>query len=208
MNKAGLLFIISAPSGAGKTSLVNDVVRECDNVVLSISHTTRQPRINEQHEREYYFVDKARFEQMIAERCFIEYAEVYGNYYGTTQNWVDNNLDQGHHVVLEIDPQGAEQIKTQHEKAISIFILPPMYELLKQRLLNRQTDDMATISKRLLSAEQEIGYALQYDFIIINDDYKVAINELKAIITAMTVRSQHQLKYYQHFVKKITEESK
>ena len=192
----GKLYIISAPSGAGKTSLVKELVANLDGLAVSVSHTTRQMRPGETEGRDYYFVSVADFQVMQKKQAFLEYAQVFDNFYGTAQQSVEENLKQGLDVILEIDWQGAEQIKKLLPDSISIFILPPSTQVLLQRLRNRGQDDEQTINRRMRDAVTEIRHHDQFDYLVVNDVFAQALTELKSIIIANRLiqqRQQHNL---------------
>lgn len=182
MNTKGTLFIITAASGTGKTSLVKELLATTDHLKLSISHTTRAPRPAETQGVHYHFTDKAHFETLIADGSFFEYAEVFGNYYGTSKHAVDELLNQGVDVILEIDWQGALQIKQKSPNAVMIFILPPSREALYSRLSHRGQDSIEVINTRLAGAVDEMKNYHHFDYIVINDDFDTALDDLKAII--------------------------
>jgi guanylate kinase len=176
------VYIISAPSGSGKSTLVEQVRRIVPNLDFSISYTTRPPRGNEQNGREYFFVSRAEFEKMIAAGEFLEYAEVFGNYYGTGRRFLRDAEQQGHDLLLDIDVQGAEQIKQTLPQAVSIFILPPNRTELEKRLRHRSLDAEAVIQRRLVTASREIEKYAKYDYILVNDRLEESIVALKAIL--------------------------
>lgn len=178
----GFLFILSAPAGTGKTTLVEMLTKEFPNVVASVSFTTRQPRPNEVEGVHYHFISKEEFLQRIADGEFLEHVELYGDYYGTSRLWVESQLVQGKHVILVIDTQGAELLKS--SKAITIFIAPPSIEELERRLRLRQTETKETIEKRLLWAKKEMDAQKNYDYLIINDDLANAYQALRSILIA------------------------
>lgn len=193
----GKLYIISAPSGAGKTSLVKQLVADLDDLTVSISHTTRQMRPGETHGQDYYFVTVANFQAMQENEAFLEHAQVFDNFYGTAQQTVEENLKQGLDVILEIDWQGAEQIKKLLPDSLSIFILPPSTEVLLQRLRNRGQDDEQIIARRMRDAVTEIRHHDEFDYLVVNDDFALALTELKSIIIANRLtrqRQQHNLR--------------
>ncbi|MEE7627451.1 guanylate kinase [Methylobacter sp. Wu8] len=193
----GKLYIISAPSGAGKTSLVKQLVADLDGLTVSISHTTRQMRPGEAHGQDYYFVTVADFQVMQAQQAFLEHAQVFDNFYGTAQQTVEENLNRGLDVILEIDWQGAEQIKKLLPDSLSIFILPPSTEVLLQRLRNRGQDDEQIIARRMRDAVTEIRHHDEFDYLVVNDDFALALTELKSIIIANRLtrqRQQHNLR--------------
>ncbi|TAN66978.1 MAG: guanylate kinase [Methylobacter sp.] len=189
----GKLYIISAPSGAGKTSLVKQLVADLEDLSVSISHTTRQMRPGEIHGQDYYFVSAAGFQAMQEKQAFLEHAQVFDNFYGTAQQTVEENLKQGLDVILEIDWQGAEQIKKLLPDSLSIFILPPSTEVLLQRLRNRGQDDEQTIARRMRDAVTEISHHDEFDYLVVNDVFAQALTELKSIIIANRLSRQRQL---------------
>ena len=188
----GTLYIISAPSGGGKTSLVNALLQSMVNLNVSISHTTRMKRPNEQEGVNYHFVDETKFKELIAAQTFLEYATVFGHFYGTSRPWVEKKLQAGVDIILEIDWQGAEQIKKILPSSIGIFILPPSWEVLEARLRERAQDDKTTIDYRMAAAKAEISHYHDYDYLVINDDFAGALADLKAIIQARRLRKTVQ----------------
>ena len=178
----GLFYIVTAPSGAGKTSLVEAVVSQEDTVCVSVSHTTRPARPGEKNGVNYHFVSDDEFISMLKQGKFLESAEVYGHRYGTSQDWVDQKLKSGHDVILEIDWQGAQQVRNLHPDVCSIFILPPSVEALSQRLTKRAQDDAETIDNRMRQAVNEITHVAEADFIVVNDDFESAVEDMRAII--------------------------
>lgn len=182
----GNLYILSAPSGAGKSSLINALLADLprNEVRLSISHTTRNPRPAEEDGVHYYFTTHAEFEALIEKDHFLEWAEVFGNYYGTSLPMIEKSLEQGVDVFLDIDWQGARQIRQKVPNVKTIFILPPSREELKNRLVGRGQDSEETIAKRMAEAESEISHYNEFDYVIVNDDFQQALSELKAILTA------------------------
>ncbi len=189
----GKLYIISAPSGAGKTSLVKQLIADVPDLTVSISHTTRQMRPGETHGVDYYFVSIEEFQLMQTKGAFLEHAQVFDNYYGTAQQTVVDNLNQGRDVILEIDWQGAEQIKKLLPESLSIFILPPSTEVLLQRLRNRGQDDEQIIARRMRDAVTEISHHAEFDYLVVNDDFALALTELKSIIIANRLTLQRQV---------------
>ncbi len=179
----GLVFVISAPAGTGKTTLVRMLTEEFDCVVESVSCTTRKPRANEKEGVDYFFVSEARFQAMIKEGEFLEYAHVFGHYYGTSRHSLEKQLKRGKHVILVIDTQGAEQVKKQID-AIHIFIRPPNFDELKQRLHGRQSETKEAIATRLSWAERELEAAKHYDYQVVNQDLKTAYEILRSILIA------------------------
>ncbi|PYF78952.1 MULTISPECIES: guanylate kinase [Marinomonas] len=181
----GNLFILSAPSGAGKSTLYKALLSQDTNVRISISHTTREARKGEEHGREYYFTDVEDFLDMIAEDAFFEHAQVFDNYYGTSKNSVFSMLEQGLDVILEIDWQGARQVRQLYPEAIGVFILPPSLQALEERLRGRGTDSDDVIQRRMSKAINEMSHYDEYDFTIVNDDFDTALSQLQSIFTAM-----------------------
>lgn len=181
----GNLFILSAPSGAGKSTLYKALLGVDEQVRISISHTTRAPRAGEEHGREYYFVDDEFFLDMIAEDAFFEHAQVFDNYYGTSKESIFSLLEQGLDVILEIDWQGARQIRQLYPEAIGVFILPPSLQALEERLTTRATDSNDVIQRRMAQAVSEMSHYHEYDFVIVNDDFDAALSQMSAIFSAM-----------------------
>ncbi len=182
-NTGGTLFIISAPSGAGKTSLVRALLDSMGSELqLSISHTTRYPRPGEVDGKDYHFVDTKTFEQMVAGKAFLEHAQVFDNFYGTARVSVEAQLANGNDVILEIDWQGAQQVRTAMPSSVGIFILPPSVEVLNERLHDRGQDDDDVIAKRMQDAVSEISHYDEYDYLVINDVFQAALEELSSII--------------------------
>jgi guanylate kinase len=178
----GKLFVIAAPSGAGKTSLVRALMERVPSLRFSISYTTRKPRPNEQHGRDYFFVDHAEFERMVAAGEFLEHARVFDNYYGTSKPQVDSMLADGENVLLEIDWQGAQQIRRAMPECKSIFILPPSRAALEQRLRGRNTDNDQVIARRLRDSIADMSHWNEFDYVVVNDDFKRATDELETIV--------------------------
>jgi len=184
MDSAGLLFIVSGPSGAGKTSMCTELVERIPNMHFSISYTTRPPRKGEQNERDYFFVSIGTFQDMIDQGAFAEWAELYGNYYGTTKSFIDRHLGREGDLLFDIDPQGARQLKEQYPGAVTVFVLPPSPAELERRLRSRSTDAPEVIAQRLEKAHQEISQARGYDYLVINKDLEDAVSILQAILKA------------------------
>jgi len=178
------LFIVAAPSGCGKTSLVESLINNTKNLCVSISHTTRNPRVDEVNGTNYHFVSVSEFQTMVSEDAFIEHAEVFENFYGTSKKLINDNLDNNIDVILEIDWQGARQVKQNLPNAISIFILPPSKEALELRLRNRAQDNELVIKNRMLDAENQMGHYNEFDYLVINDDFNSALTNLKSIISS------------------------
>lgn len=179
----GTLFIITAASGTGKTSLVKELLASTEDLVVSVSHTTRAPRRGEVDGKHYYFTNKDEFMRLVGEAEFLEHAEVFGNYYGTSKTAVNDLLNAGVDVILEIDWQGALQVKKLFSKAVMIFILPPSRQALRERLSNRAQDTIKVIEERLAGAVREMQEYVNFDYVVINDDFNLALSELQAIIT-------------------------
>lgn len=188
----GRLFMVTAPSGAGKSSLVSALLNHDHSLMLSISHTTRDPRPGEQNGREYHFISVAEFEERKEKGEFLECALVHGNYYGTSRVWIEQQMAAGRDVLLEIDWQGARQVRSKFPDTVGIFILPPSIEALSARLHKRGTDSEATITRRLLGAGAEIAHAPEFEYVIINDDFETALSQLQAIVTASRLSYRHQ----------------
>ena len=186
----GLLIVISAPSGTGKTTLSHMLLREFPNMEFSVSYTTRKPRNGEINGRDYWFIDRETFEKMIEEGDFLEWAEVYGHLYGTSKSQVIKALSEGKDVLLDIDTQGALNVKKNFPEAVLIFILPPSLKELKRRLESRGTDDEETIKKRLKIAREEIRRAPLYDYVVVNDVLEIAFDNLRSIIKAEKCRAE------------------
>ena len=180
----GTLFIISAPSGAGKTSLVKALVESTSDICVSVSHTTRQQRPGEQDGINYHFINVDQFKLMLNQSAFLEHADVFGNYYGTSQRWVEQQLANGIDVILEIDWQGAQQVRELMPEANSIFIVPPSKAALQERLEKRGQDDANVISQRMAAAVSEMVHYVEYDYLVINDNFNQALQQLQAIVLA------------------------
>ena len=190
----GTLFIISAPSGAGKSSLIRAYLAQENHhpAKVSISHTTRKPRPGEQQGEHYYFVDNQEFESLIKQNAFVEYAHVFDHYYGTSRAEIEQSLMQGINVFLDIDWQGAKQVRQQMPESKSIFILPPSLKELENRLIKRGQDDAQVISKRMNKAQSEISHYNEYDYVIINDDFDESLRSLNAIMTSASLEQSKQ----------------
>jgi guanylate kinase len=189
---AGNIFLVAAPSGAGKSSLVNALLARDGAIRLSVSFTTRAPRPGETQGREYHFVSAEEFAARKAGGEFLETAQVHGNWYGTSRQWIEQCLSEASDVLLEIDWQGAQQVKQQFPQAVGVFILPPSMEALQARLERRGQDSAPVIERRLRAARSEMAHAPEFDFIIINETFELALAELAAIVTAMRLRSASQ----------------
>ncbi len=188
MPRKGDLIIVSGPSGAGKSALASAALANLPGLSFSVSYTTRPPRGNERDGVEYYFVTKAEFETLVHTGSLLEWAEVYGNYYGTARRFIDERLGRGEDVLLDVDVQGARSIRGKRPDAVSIFIMPPSYQVLRVRLENRRLDKDYIIEQRLKIARREIAQYRDYDFLIVNEDFDTAVEELKAIILGSRCR--------------------
>ncbi len=201
---SGNLFIITAASGAGKTSLVSELLANDQQVKLSISHTTRQPRQGEQNGVHYHFVSEAQFLEILNASGFLESADVHGAKYGTSQASVDAALQAGFDVILEIDWQGAKQVRNLYPQSTSIFILPPSIETLAQRLNNRAQDSAEVIAKRVAAAREEMSHVVEFDYVTINDSFEVALQDLLAIIRTTRLKTQTQLQRHANLIQQLT----
>ncbi|TBU93327.1 guanylate kinase [Stutzerimonas kirkiae] len=188
----GTLYIISAPSGAGKSSLVKALLDAQPQVRVSVSHTTRPPRPGEVDGVHYHFVSREDFIERLQRDEFLEHAEVFGNFYGTSQRWLEDTLAEGYDLILEIDWQGAQQVRRQMPLTRSIFILPPTREALRQRLTNRGQDSDEVIDGRMREAVSEMSHYVEYDYLVINDDFTHALGDLQAIFRANQLRQETQ----------------
>ena len=197
---SGKLFIISAPSGAGKTSLTRSLIRKNINLSLSISYTSRLMRPSEIEGSDYFFVERNIFEQMLENGEFIESAEIYGNLYGTSRQWIDEAINSGKDILLEIDGQGARQVSKIFSDAVSIFVLPPSLEILENRLKDRNQDSKEVIAKRMAAAKEEISHVSEYDYVIINDNMDVALRDLVSVVQSEHLRAPVQLVRYHDLV--------
>ncbi|MDP2805551.1 MAG: guanylate kinase [Gallionellaceae bacterium] len=190
---SGNLFIVSAPSGAGKTSLVNGLLTQNKQIDLSVSYTTRDPRPGEVNGTDYHFVTREQFMQKAQHGDFLESAEVYGNLYGTSQSWISQENGKGRDILLEIDWQGAAQVRSKFPDSIGIFILPPSLETLETRLKGRKQDSDEIIAKRLQAAREDISHVAEFDYVIINDKLDVALHQLNSVVVAASLRRNRQL---------------
>jgi len=204
------LFIIAAPSGCGKTSLVEALIKKTKNLCVSVSHTTRPPRPDEVNGINYYFISINEFEEMIKNNAFVEHAVVFDNHYGSSTKLIGEKLDEGVDVILEIDWQGARQVKENIPNAISIFILPPSKEALLGRLQQRAQDNEITINKRMSDAQNQMQHFSEFDYLVINDDFNKALNDLNLIICRPDKASERfglsvseQSKKYRKLLKKL-----
>jgi guanylate kinase len=190
---SGVLYIVAAPSGAGKSSLVNALLEREPGIALSISHTTRPPRPNDRDGEHYHFVNRGVFEHMVADNAFLEHADVFGNLYGTSRSAVEPLLAQGRDVLLEIDWQGARQVRKAMPGCVSVFILPPSRAELERRLRTRASDDAATIARRLAESREEVAHVGDFDYIVVNDQFADALADLRAIVSGQRLRREVQL---------------
>ncbi|PZP21139.1 guanylate kinase [Pseudomonas kuykendallii] len=189
---SGTLYIVSAPSGAGKTSLVKALIDAMPQVRVSVSHTTRAMRPGEVDGVNYHFVDRQHFAELLEHNDFLEHAEVFGNLYGTSQRALERTLAEGYDLILEIDWQGAQQVRRLMPQAKSVFILPPTQEALRQRLTNRGQDSEEIIERRMREAVSEMSHYVEYDYLVINDDFAHALDDLKAIFRANQLQQDAQ----------------
>tara|TARA_R110002110_G_scaffold205066_7_gene416999 strand:+ start:120298 stop:120921 length:624 start_codon:yes stop_codon:yes gene_type:complete len=192
MNSTGTLYTVSAPSGAGKTSLVNALLQRCESLRVSVSHTTRAMRPGEEEGVNYHFVSEEAFVGMLDTAEFLEHARVFGNLYGTSRTWVEQELARGTDVILEIDWQGAQQVRHLLPATRAIFIMPPSRETLLQRLTARGQDDTATIQARMAEAVEEMSHYVESDYLVVNRDFDRALEELEAIVTSERLRTARQ----------------
>lgn len=202
MSRKGILVVVSGFSGAGKGTLMKELLKSYDNYALSVSATTRSPREGEVHGREYFFVTRDHFLEMIDKGELYEYAEYAGNYYGTPKQYVDDKMEEGKDVILEIEVQGAEKIKKQFPDTVLIFVTPPNVEVLRNRLIGRGSETAETLKKRLSRAVEEVRYMPFYDYIIVNDDLEHAARELHAVICSEHLMSKRN----QELIMKISDE--
>jgi len=198
----GLVIVISGPSGAGKGTICKEIVKRKKDLIISVSATTRSPRKNEIEGKNYYFYTEETFKEKIEKNDFLEYAKVYGNYYGTPKSKVIEEIKKGKNVILEIDIQGALQIKESYPKGIFIFVMPPSMEELKNRITSRGTDSKEVILKRMECAYHELNYAFKYDYVIINDDLEEAVKVVDSILIA----ENHRAVRKKDIIEKIKEE--
>lgn len=198
MTQQGVLIVLSGPSGAGKGTICQRLLRSYPDLHYSVSATTRMPRQGEKNGETYWFIDKEQFQLMIENDDLLEWAEVYGNFYGTPRRYVQEQLDSGKDVVLEIDIQGAMQIKTKFPQGIFIYILPPSLDELAQRIYKRGTDSLESIKRRLGCAGYELAAARRYHYLVINDDIPVAVSKVESIITAEKCKVERNLDLLEH----------
>jgi len=199
----GSLFVISAPSGAGKTSLVHALLKLNPQIGLSVSYTTRPPRAGEVDGQHYHFISREQFLEMAKRGEFLESAEVYGNLYGTSQKWINEENAKDRDILLEIDWQGAAQVRRIFPQCVSIFILPPSKEALAQRLKGRGTDDVAVIARRLAAAREDVAHVAEFDYVIINQDLDRALHELNSVVLAARLRGPLQVARHQQLINQL-----
>jgi guanylate kinase len=200
---SGNLFIVSAPSGAGKTSLVTALLANNKEIDLSISYTSRAPRPGETDGKDYHFVSRETFLSMAAHGDFLESAEVYGNLYGTSQSWIAREIASGRDILLEIDWQGAAQVRSKFPDCIGIFILPPSLEALEIRLKGRAQDSAEVIARRIASAKEDVSHVLEFDYVIINDKLDEALQQLNAVVVAAGLRRDRQVSRQQALINQL-----
>lgn len=200
---SGSLFIISAPSGAGKTSLVQALLNINPHIDLSVSYTTREPRAGECDGKDYHFVSRATFMAMAERGEFLESAEVYGNLYGTAQTWITQETRKGRDILLEIDWQGAAQVRKLFPDSVSIFILPPSLQALEQRLTGRGKDSAAVIAKRMDAVREDVGHVAEFDYVIINDNLNEALRELNGVVLSARLKCAKQLARHQALINQL-----
>lgn len=199
----GTLFVVAAPSGAGKTSLVRGLLERVDRLTLSVSYTTRLPREGEQSGVHYHFVTSDAFAHRVAQGDFLEYATVYGESYGTSRQWVMDQLTSGYDVLLEIDWKGAAQVKSLFPQAVTVFILPPTTQSLRARLETRNQDAPEIIDQRMGQAADEMSHYASFDYLVINDVFADALSELCAIVTACRLNTKRQMAHHQHLLSEL-----
>ena len=200
---SGNLFIVSAPSGTGKTSLVNALLRSNQQIDLSVSYTTRSPRPGETDGKDYHFINRETFLNMAKHGDFLESAEVYGNLYGTSQSWIETETSCGRDILLEIDWQGAAQVRRKFPDCITIFILPPSLQALEDRLKARAQDSASVIATRLQAAQEDIAHVAEFDYVIINDKLDQALQQLSAVVVAAGLRRERQLDYLETLINQL-----
>ena len=199
----GQLFVISAPSGAGKTSLVAAAIERVSELAVSVSHTTRSPRPSEVDGRDYHFIDQSEFDMLITSKAFFEYAQVFGNFYGTSKQAIESQLASGLDVILEIDWQGALQLRMKAPDTVSIFILPPTRDALRERLIDRQQDNPTIIDLRMAEADETLKQAPHFDYWVINDDFEIALGQLKSIVISHRQRRPQIQAKHPNFLEKL-----
>ncbi len=184
MKKKGMIIIVSAPSGAGKTSICDALIKSDKNIVYSVSTTTREPRKGEKNGREYFFVNDSEFTKMVKANMFVEWAKVHDHFYGTSKKVLEQTINKGKDILLDIDVQGAVKIKKQYKEALMIFITTPSLKILKERLIKRNKDSLEVIKRRIENAKKELTYLPKYDYLILNDKLDKSIQEVKSVICA------------------------
>jgi len=202
-SSTGTLYVFSAPSGAGKTSLVKALLEKTEAIGVSVSHTTRDPRPGEENGKDYNFVSQDEFKSLIDQNAFLEHAQVFDNFYGTSQIWVESELAAGRDVILEIDWQGAQQIRQQMPDTVTVFILPPSREELHSRLTGRGQDSEETIERRMRDAVSEMSHYNEFDYIIINDDFEQALEQLRSVVLARRQRAAAQTQIHADLLKNL-----
>ena|SRR3989304_7665799 len=202
MKPKGILYIVAAASGAGKTSLAEALTKTVDNIKISISHTTRQIRANERTGQNYFFVTPEEFESLIEKNAFLEYAQVFDHYYGTSRKWVEEQLNMGIDVVLDIDWQGARLVREQIQ-CVSIFLLPPSSAELRLRLERRKREDSQIIEQRLATASSEIAHYKEFDYVVINDKFENALADLQTIVQSQRLRLRYQTEKYATLIEEL-----
>jgi guanylate kinase len=203
MSKRGTLFTVSAPSGAGKTSLVNALIEGTEDICVSVSHTTRPQRPGEQDGVNYHFVDQNTFKSMLGDNAFLEHAQVFSNFYGTSQQWVEDTLKSGKDVILEIDWQGAQQVRRLMPDTVGVFILPPSKEALENRLTGRGQDEQSVIDARMAEAVSEMVHYVEADYLIINDVFNAALDEFKNIVGVQALKLSRQQELHQELLSQL-----
>ena len=203
MNKKGTLIVLIGPSGSGKGTVLKEVLKNDDSTFLSISATTRKMRAGEVDGVNYYYITREEFESRIEQNKMLEYAVYCDNYYGTPKDEVVSRLDKGENIILEIEVQGAKKVKQMFPEALQIFITPPSFEELRNRLVNRNTEDMETINKRLTQAKNEIGYAKECDYIVVNDEVSAAADDIIAIIRSAKCKKDRMFDFIENMQKNI-----
>lgn len=202
----GTLYIFSAPSGAGKTSLVKALLDSTRYIGVSVSHTTRAPRPGEVDGKDYHFIDREEFQELVNEGAFLESAQVFDNYYGTSQRWVESELEAGRDVILEIDWQGAQQVRRLMPDTVTVFIVPPSIQALEERLRGRGQDSDEIIARRMRDARNEVSHYGEYDYLIVNDNFENTVEELRAIIIARRHRLDAQQIRHQDVLQNLLDE--
>ena len=203
MSKRGTLFTVSAPSGAGKTSLVNALIEGTEDICVSVSHTTRPQRPGEQDGVNYHFVDQNTFKSMLGDNAFLEHAQVFSNFYGTSQQWVEDTLKSGKDVILEIDWQGAQQVRRLMPDTVGVFILPPSKEALENRLTGRGQDEQSVIDARMAEAVNEMIHYVEADYLIINDVFNAALDEFKNIVGVQALKLSRQQELHRELLSQL-----